>query len=258
MKLLLEICYDGTAYNGYQVQPNGITIQQTLQAAAEKAFALPLKITGCSRTDSGVHARQFFCTVEGDRAGQADDNEPIYRIPLERIPEVLNIYLPKDIAVKSARFVPDTFHPRYAAKEKEYEYLILNAKTRNPFYENRAWHIDRPLDTELMNEAAQILVGTHDFAAFMASGSKIIDTVRTIKYCKVTRDCSIIKVQVAADGFLYNMVRIIVGTLVAVSDGKISLPELREILETKKRSVHQITAPPYGLYLNKVVYEEKE
>lgn len=253
MKILLEICYDGTRYKGYQVQPNAITIQQTLQAAVSDTFCTDVKITGCSRTDSGVHARQFFCTVEEFSNDDIKESR-LTKIPIEKIPNAINIRLPSDIAVISARIVTDSFHPRYNAKEKEYEYLILNSKVKNPFYENRAWHIDRELDVELMNKAAQILCGTHDFAAFMSSGSKIIDTKRTIKYCNVTRDCSIIKVQVAADGFLYNMVRIIVGTLVSVSDGKISLSELVQILETKKRSVYSITAPPHGLYLNKVVY----
>lgn len=245
MKLLVELTFIGTAYCGFQVQNNGISIQKTVQDAAEKLYG-PVRLTGCSRTDSGVHARSFFCTIEG---------EDCTRIPPDRVPFALNVLLPRDIAVKSARFVDDSFHARYSAKGKEYRYLILNSRIRDPFLEGRVYRCPSRLDSELMNTLAQDFVGRHDFAAFMAAGSSVTDTVRTVSYARVERDNGdLVTFIVAADGFLYNMVRIMVGTLIDLSQGRLDDASLADIIASRDRERAGFTAPPEGLYLWEVFY----
>lgn len=245
-KYLLRIMYLGTAYHGFQVQPNGITVQQVLTERLSDFFGESCDVKGCSRTDSGVHANDFCCTAE------VSDFAP--QVPIQALPEALNCILPHDIAVKSAELVSDAFHVRYDVCYKEYSYLIYNRKQRNPFYYGRAWHVPYPLNVELMHQEAQSFVGTHDFSGFMASGSKIVDTVRTIQYITVNREEDLICIRVAADGFLYNMVRIMVGTLVDISRGKIPKGKLTNLLLEGNRNESGMTAPACGLYLNKVVY----
>ncbi len=247
MKYLLTIAYDGRRYCGYQVQKNGITVQEELCRAAEAVFGRPCPITGCSRTDSGVHAKDFKAALE------VDGDTP--SIPPEKVAIAMNCHLPEDIAVLSSCEVADAFHPRYDVTEKEYRYLIHNAPPRNPFLAGRAWHYPRALDVAVMNDAAQAFVGEHDFAAFMASGSDVTDTTRTIYACRVDREGDTVAVTVSGNGFLYNMVRIMVGTLVAVSEGKISPCQIPQILRSCDRSRAGITAPACGLYLNRVTYE---
>ncbi len=226
------------------MQPNGVSIQKTVQAAAEQAFGCSLKLTGCSRTDSGVHARSFYCTVEGERCGC---------LPTERVPEILNHFLPDDIAVRSARVVDDSFHPRYSAAGKEYHYLILDSRIRDPFLEGRVYRSAGNFDTTYMDYAAEQFVGRHDFAAFMAAGSSVTDTVRTVSMCRVKREGELITIAIAADGFLYNMVRIIVGTLIDFSCERINFP-ISEIIASRDRTKAGFTAPPEGLYLWDVFY----
>lgn len=247
MKILLRVAYLGTAYCGYQVQPNGITVQQVLQDAVEAVYGVRYPLTGCSRTDSGVHAKDFRCTVEaGDQVG---------RIPLDAIPRALNRSLPSDISVLDAALVPDSFHPRYDVSRKEYEYHIWNKPEKNPFLADRAWHYSRPLRVEEMNRAARALIGTHDFSGFMSTGSSVGDTVRTVYDCRVKEDGEgNVILTVSADGFLYNMVRIIVGTLVAVSQGRLKAEEMDAILLSRDRTRAGITAPACGLYLSRVEY----
>lgn len=244
MKLLLEISFLGTAYCGFQVQNNGKSVQKTVQDAAEMLFG-PVLLTGCSRTDSGVHARSFFCTVEGDGCS---------RIPPDRVPIALNTFLPPDIAAKSARIVDDSFHPRYSAKGKEYRYLILNSHIRDPFLEGRVYRYAGELDADYMDELAADFIGRHDFAAFMAAGSSITDTVRTVSMCRVDRDGELITFSVAADGFLYNMVRIMVGTLIDISQGRLEEKSIKGIIASRDRRRAGFTAPPEGLYLWEVFY----
>jgi tRNA pseudouridine38-40 synthase len=245
MKYLLKLTYCGTRYCGFQVQNNANTVQAELMRAAEKIFTVPCLITGCSRTDSGVHALEYLATLEPVGIGA--------RIPVERIPKALAHALPPDISVMEAVEVSDDFSVRRAVKGKEYMYLLWTKEYMDPFLCDRAWHYSRPLDVEKMNLAAKAIVGKHDFASFMASGSDIIDTVRTISRCEVEAcgDGSV-RIYVAADGFLYNMVRIIVGTLVYVSEGKISPCEIENILNAKDRTRAGKTAPADGLYLKKV------
>lgn len=248
MKLLVEIAYLGTNYHGYQVQANAVTVQGTLQRALEEFYGTPLMLTGCSRTDAGVHARSFFLTVEG---------ELFENMPAERLPLAMSRYLPSDIAILSAVRVDDGFHARYDVEYKEYEYLIQNTPVMDPFLAGRAWHHPVPLDERLMNECASHFVGKRDFAGFMAQGSPVASTVRTIKYFDVRREGDQVIIRVAADGFLYNMVRILSGTLVNISEGKLNADEVDDIIASCDRKRAGMTLPPDGLYLNKVVYKKK-
>ncbi len=246
MKILLEIAYMGSRYHGYQTQNNeALTIQRVLQNALEGFYGAPLKITGCSRTDAGVHAKQFFCTMEGELTST---------LPPEKIPFALRPYLPEDIAILSARAVSEDFHPRYMTHHKEYEYCIYNAPILHPYHAGRAWHCPVSLDVAAMERAAAHLVGRHDFAALMAQGSVVTSTVREIFYCDVRREGDLVIVRVAADGFLYNMVRIIAGTLADVGKGKIDPDAIPSVLASLDRRKAGPTLPPEGLYLNRVIY----
>lgn len=245
MRVLLKISYLGTNYHGWQVQPNGITVQEKLQDAVESLYQTRLGITGCSRTDSGVHANEYYCHYDTDKYIREDG-----------IIAALNIALPDDIAVIDCRYVNDDFHARYSATGKEYVYHIYNAKTPNPFLFGRSLHINRKLDIDAMNKFAQGLIGTNDFVAFSASGRTVNKTVRTIYNCEVLKNDDVITVKISADGFLYNMVRIIVGTLIDVSDGKIDADLAKQIINSKNRSMAGFTAAPQGLFLNKVFYQE--
>ena len=242
-RMLLNISYDGTAYHGWQVQPNGITVQEVLQNALEALLGERVKVTGCSRTDAGVHAKDFYCHID------CDD-----KFPPEAFLRGLNSLLPSDIAVKDCKEVATDFHARYNAKGKTYTYLILNSNKKDAFLSRYSWQIERPLDIEKMNDFAKKIIGTHDFYAFSSSGRTVEDTVRTISDCKASKNGDIVSLSVTANGFLYNMVRIIVGTAVEVSDGKIDADNIEEILKSKKRDLAGVTAPPQGLFLEKVIY----
>ena len=252
MKILLTLSYLGTDFCGYQIQPKGRTVQGELNAAAKALFGFDCDVTGCSRTDTGVHANTFCATVTKKGEGCIETNVDISRIPL-----AFNAHLPQDIAVKDARIVGDDFHPRYDVKYKEYVYRIYNFPTRDPMEAGRSWHIPQRIDEQSlgrMQRAADAFVGEHDFSAFMASGSTVESTVRDVKYARVERIGDVITFTVAADGFLYNMVRIMTGTLVDVARGKISSDAIPEIIELCDRKRAGVTAPADGLYLNKVVY----
>lgn len=246
VKLLLKISYLGSAYNGWQVQKDRKTVQKTMQDAVETAFGKRFPITGCSRTDSGVHANMFCCTVEfGDIRTS---------IPIEKIPVILSRLLPDDISVYDAYRVPDSFHPRYDATGKEYIYLIWNGAVKNPFLTERAMFYPKPLDVNLMNEAARCFLGKHNFASFMSSGSKITDTIRRIDTSRVEREGDKIIFTIAGNGFLYNMVRIMAGTLIEAGSGKIAPNDVSEIIRACNRKKAGATAPSCGLYLNRVFY----
>ena len=254
MKILLKIAYLGTRYCGYQVQPNGVSIQQRLNEAAEATFGYACDIVGCSRTDSGVHANAFCATV----AKKGCPDLPT-SIPAERIPFAMSANLPEDIAVYEAKWVADDFHARYDVIEKEYLYRFYNRAVRSPFEEDRAAHVPKYLDDTAirrMNEAAKTLLGTQDFAAYMAQGSKIVDTVRTITRAEVFREGDTVIFRVAANGFLYNMVRILAGTLLMVGQGKLTKEDVKRITESRDRVQAGATMPACGLYLNRVNYPE--
>lgn len=252
MKLLLKIAFLGTYYNGYQVQSNVPTVQQKMNEATKRIFGYDCDIVGCSRTDSGVHANEFFLTVSKKGKDEIEST-----IPLASVPLAFNSVLPDDISVLSATAVDNDFHPRYRVKYKEYVYKIWNSPVKNPFLSDRAYHVPFPISDEAvkkMNEAAKHFCGEHYFDSYMAQGSKIVDTRRCVKYAKVTKEGDTVIFKVAADGFLYNMVRIMCGTLLLVASGKISPEEIDAITDSRDRSRAGMTVPPQGLYLNKVEY----
>ena len=252
MKILLYISYVGTQYCGYQVQPNGVSVQQKLNEAAKKLFGYDCDIVGCSRTDSGVHANQFCATVTKKGESFIDTS-----IPISKIPQAMTFWLPEDISVYKALEVSDDFHARYGVKSKEYIYKIWNASVRDPFLQNRAWHCPKAIDGEAlqrMQKAASCFVGKHDFASFMSADSTVSDTCREVFESCVEKEGDLIIFRVSADGFLYNMVRIFVGTLVDVAYGKIDCDDIPSIIEAADRRAAGSTAPPHGLYLNKVNY----
>lgn len=253
MKLLLKISYDGSGYSGYQTQPDRPSVQKTLTDAVSQTFGFPCTVTGCSRTDAGVHALGFCCAVE-----PLDGHESWLTIPVGKVHRVLSRHLPEDIAVVGEAVAGEDFHPRYSVKEKTYIYKMYDSAAADPFLRGRAWHLKRALPengVDRMNEAARYLVGKHDFTSFMASGSKITDAVRTINDLKVTRSGGEIKLTVTADGFLYNMVRIITGTLIDCAAGTFEPHDIAEILAAKDRTKAGKTAPPDGLYLAEVRYD---
>ena len=252
MKLLLKISFVGTNYNGYQVQPDKPTVQREMNEAAHRIFGFDCDIVGCSRTDSGVHANEFFVCVS-----KKGENFLNCTIPMNKVPLAFNSVLPDDISVLEAREVEGGFHPRYDVKHKEYIYKIWNNPIKNPFYAGRAYHIPQKYSDEIiekMNEAAKYFCGKHDFCSYMAQGSKIVETTRNVKYAEVYREGDFIIFKVAADGFLYNMVRIMVGTLLLVAQGKINPCDIEKITDSKDRKNAGSTAPACGLYLNKVEY----
>lgn len=252
MKLLLKISFLGTNYNGYQVQPDKPTVQREMNDASKRIFGFDCDVVGCSRTDSGVHANAFFVCIS-----KKGENSIDCTIPMSNVPLAFNSVLPDDIAVLEAKLVEDGFHPRYDVKYKEYVYKIWNSPVKNPFFADRAYHVPQQYSNEIiekMNAAAQYFCGKHDFAAYMAQGSKIVDTNREIKYASVYKEDGFIVFKVAADGFLYNMVRIMTGTLLLVAQGKIEPCDIEKITESKNRKNAGMTAPACGLYLNKVEY----
>lgn len=239
----MTIRYDGTNYHGWQVQKNALAVQPVVQDSLCKILKYRPDVTGCSRTDSGVHA-QGYC-FHFDYTGRMD---------AQSLVKAMNTVLPDDIAAIDCRQVPDDFHARYAVKSKVYRYRFYNGKTRDPFYRQYAQFIPYRLDEQRMRQAAQAFVGTHDFAGFCAAGSAVEDTVRTVMAADVWRQGEIVTFQVEADGFLYNMVRIMAGTLLYVSQGKIDPADMKSILLSKDRKKAGPTAPACGLCLYKVNY----
>lgn len=244
-RILLTLRYDGTAYHGWQVQPNGITVQECLQNAIEAVTGVRAGVIGCSRTDAGVHADMFCCTFDTESPLRGD-----------KLASALNFHLPRDIAVYAARPVAADFHPRYHAAGKRYVYRIWNGSQRHPVYAPYALHRNRPLDEAVLNRAAAAYVGTHDFAAFCGAGSDVEDTVRTVYRAEVTRRGDMVLFTVEGNGFLYNMVRIMVGTLLDVAAGRIPADGIPAILESRDRGQAGPTAPAHGLCLEQVFYEE--
>lgn len=242
-RLLLTISYLGTNYCGWQVQPNGVSVQQTLQDALEKLLGERVGVTGCSRTDSGVHANMFCCHFD-----TKSDIEP------KSVVKALNFYLPLDISALDCIRVDSDFHARYNSVGKNYIYRIFNSDCRNPFEQGRSLQISTPLNVEKMNEFCQNIIGKFDFSAFSSAGTSVTDFVREITECNVTKTDDIVTLSVTADGFLYNMVRIIVGTALQVSYGKIKPEDAQKIINSKNRNLAGPTASPEGLYLNKVLY----
>lgn len=241
--LLLTLRYDGASFHGWQFQPNGNTVQQELCNAFKNLSGKEENIIGCSRTDSGVHANMFCCNVRTECT-----------IPSEKLPDALNFYLPPEISVYACKDVDYDFHARYDCKGKEYVYRIYNGKYRNPFYENKAMFYPYEIDSEMLNNEAKSFIGIHDFSAFCSAGTEIEDKTREIFDCSVTRNDDLVEVRVSGNGFLYNMVRIIVGTLLDIQRGKIEKGTIPQIIESRNRDNAGVTAAAHGLYLNKVFY----
>lgn len=253
MRYLALIRYVGTDFSGFQAQPDRRTVQGELNRATELLFGMPCAVTGCSRTDSGVHAEEFCLLIEPSDPAAAPC------IPPQKLPVALAPHLPPDVALYKSIEAPEGFHPRYDVLGKEYRYDIWNHPVSNPFYVNRAWHYSHRIsDSALadMNRAAEHLVGEHDFYSFMAKGSTIADTVRRIYACSCVREGELIRIRVRGNGFLYNMVRIIVGTLVEVAEKRILPDDIPNILDKKARVAAGLTAPACGLYLSQILYPD--
>lgn len=242
IKIIIE--YDGTKYNGWQKQKNGSGIQEILTNAIHQVCSDVDKINGAGRTDAGVHA-----------FGQTANFFTACKIPVGKIPSAVNVFLPKEIAVKSAEEVDDKFHARYSAKGKKYMYIVNNSGVRSALEFYREYNFPYEIDYKKMKKAAELFEGTHDFRGFMASGSSVSDTVRTISKIQIKkREDGRIIFNFTGNGFLYNMVRILVGTLLDIGIGKIKLEDVNSIISSKDRSKAGKTVPSQGLYLVEVYY----
>lgn len=244
--LKVFIAYNGAAYHGFQRQDNAITIQEVVERSIGKLLKIPAPVIyGCSRTDTGVHARRFCFNVNIDN-----------NIPCEGFVKGLNTLLPPDIAVLSCEEVSEAFHARYNAKGKEYVYLISTKPQRDVFLQDLAFHYPYKLDIEAMRSAAKLLVGEHDFGGFCRAEGKarMKSTVRTIYDISIAEKQDVCELRISGNGFLYNMVRIVTGSLLYISEGRRTEQDLLRALETGDRSLGGITLPPCGLYLNEVFY----
>jgi len=247
--LKVFIAYNGADYHGFQRQDNALTVQEVVEKAIGRLLKIdPPVICGCSRTDAGVHARRFCFNVHIDSA-----------IPCEGFIKGMNTLLPDNIAVLSCEDVDEEFHARFCTKAKEYVYLINCKPTRDVFLQKLAYHYPYSLNVKKMNEAATLFIGEHDFGAFCrAEGkSRVKTTVRTIYELNITQNDGVCEIRIRGNGFLYNMVRIIAGTLIYVSEGRREIDDIVKALETGNRGYAGVTLPPDGLYLNDVMYDEQ-
>jgi tRNA pseudouridine38-40 synthase len=244
--IALKLMYNGTAYHGWQVQKNAVTVCETLQRAVGDVCGGTVHLTGCGRTDAGVHAERYVANFRTES-----------RIPLDRLPFAVNTHTPEDIAVREALEVPEDFNAIGSCLKKEYTYRICNSRIKNPFYVNRVYFYPKRLDAEFLNRAARQFVGTHDFRAVRSVGTETSSTVRTIYSCDVTRSGDLLELKVCADGFLYNMVRAITGTVLYAAEGKFAPEDIPAILESGNRTAAGPTAPPGGLYLTRLWYEDE-
>lgn len=242
--LKITISYDGKDLHGWQIQNNALTVQECFQNALKSVVGHTPDIKGCSRTDTGVHAKMYVISMKTE-----------HKITCERLKAALNRYLPLSIAVNDVCEVDEDFHARYSAKGKRYVYKILNTQVRDPFCEGYALHYRYPIDVEMLNRAAQDYVGTHDFTSFCTLDKREKgDFTRTVQSFSVKRDGDFVYMTVQADGFLYNMVRIMVGTLLKIQQGKLSADSIPDIIKAENRKEAGPTAPACGLYLDEVIY----
>ena len=243
MNIKLTLQYDGSAYHGWQIQPNAVTVQEIVCKAINSLTGEKVNITGCGRTDTGVHAISYTANFKTDSS-----------IPPEKFAPALNTKLPRDIRCHKSEAVPDSFHAKNSAKGKTYIYRILNTKNENTFERSYSWHINQELNIGQMKKAAAAFVGEHDFIGFASSGFTVKTTVRTIYSLDISLQNGMLTISVSGNGFLYNMVRIIAGTLVFVGMGKIKAEDMEDIISSKIRERAGITAPPQGLFLKEVFY----
>ncbi|HBI51215.1 MAG TPA: tRNA pseudouridine(38-40) synthase TruA [Ruminococcaceae bacterium] len=243
----LKICiaYNGSAYHGWQRQNNNITVQQLVEDCMSRIMNSKITAHGCSRTDAGVHAREFCLNARTDSA-----------IPCPGLMRAMNKMLPDDIAVLSCEDADEDFHARFSAHGKEYIYIVNNAPHKDVFGSDLALFYPYPLDEKRLDAAAKLFTGTHDFSAFCKAEAKqhLRSTVRTVRSFDVSRSDDTVTFTVSGDGFLHNMVRIMVGTLIYLNEGKRTEADIIRSLETGERTDAGITIPPHGLYLNKVFY----
>lgn len=242
IRLVVE--YDGTSLCGWQRQSNGPTVQGHLEAALAQLLQHAVTVTGASRTDAGVHARGQVASFRTERT-----------IPLHGVRRGLNSLLPEAIAIREATEVGDDFHPRFSATGKHYRYTVLARPDRSPRWRDRAWHVPEPLALDATREAAALLLGEHDFAAFRAAGCTANTTIRRIDTIDVVAGDELLTLEVRGNAFLRNMVRIVAGTLVEVGRGRLTPAQVREILESRDRTRAGITAPAHGLELIEVRYD---
>lgn len=240
----LEIQYNGANYYGWQRQKNHITVQEKLESVLKGVLREEIEVTGCSRTDSKVHAESYICNFKSNTG-----------IPIEKLKYALNPKLPRDIVAISAEEVEEDFHARYSCIGKKYIYRIVNTDVRPVFNIEGCYHFKYQLDIEEMKRASKAFIGTHDFSAFKSTGSSVKTSVRTIYDVDIQNHGNIITMSFSGDGFLYNMVRIIVGTLLEVGSGKKKSGDIPKIIESKKRALAGSTAPAEGLYLKEVYYK---
>lgn len=243
--IALFLTYLGTHYHGWQVQKNLPTVAETMEKAAAMVVGHPVHMTGCGRTDAGVHARVYVANFRTSST-----------IPVERLPYALNTHLPCDIVVTKAFAVHENFNAIGSCARKEYTYQIYNSRLKNPFYVNRAWFYPRHLDENVMQAAASQFVGTHDFAAVRSVGTDVKSTVRTVYYYNVERRGELVTLRVCANGFLYNMARAMAGTVVYAAEGKIRPEEISEILASGNRTAAGPTVPAGGLYMTRLWYDD--
>ncbi len=243
--IALKLMYDGTAYHGWQVQKRDVTVAETLEQALSQIVCHPVKLTGCGRTDAGVHAEVYIANFYTGSA-----------IPCDRLPLAVNSRLPGDIVVTRASEVPPDFNAIGSCLRKEYTYRIFNSRIRDAFLVNRVWFYPKHLDETIMQEAASFFVGTHDSAAVRSVGPETRTTVRTVHYFDITRRGKLLECRVCADGFLYNMARAMVGSCVWAAEGKFAPGDIPAILAGRNRTDAGPTAPPQGLYMTGLWYEE--
>ncbi len=245
--ILLTLAYKGTAYHGFQVQKNASTVCETLQNAMEVLLKERPDVTGRARQDCGVHSNMFWVILHTEN--------PMDCAHMRRS---LDALLPDDIAVKDCAEVPEDFHARYSCKGKRYVYKIWNAPYMSPFYNGLALHYPRELDADFLDAVCTDFIGKHDFSAFAGAQNTQEDCTREIFYCSVEREGELVTFSVTGDGFLYNMVRIMVGTLLEINEDKLAPDAIPEIIESRDRKLAGRTSPPEGLYLDYVIYDEED
>lgn len=242
--LLFVISFDGSRYHGWQSQINALAVQDIIKSAFMSITGENPDIVGCGRTDSGVHANMYCFSVKTESS-----------IPVDKFVLALNGKLPDDISASKCIEAEEDFNARFSCRKKEYIYLISNRAVRNPFLAKRAWHYPYPLDERTLDKTSKYFLGTHDFSAFCGKKSKVVSKVRTIYDIGVQRDEDTVIFTITANGFLYNMVRIIVGTLIHTESGRLKRDEIPEIINSLDRKKAGMTAPSCGLYLNRVFYD---
>lgn len=244
--ILLTIAYDGTNYSGWQQQPNGLAVQQVIEGALEQLLKEPVQVRSSGRTDAGVHARAMAASFTTNRS-----------LPMQAFVEGANRFLPADVAIQDARIVPDGFKPITMAHAKRYRYTIINSSRRSPLDRLYSWQVREPLDLDAMVKAAGRFVGSHDFAAFRASNCVARTTIRRIDSVQILRHRDRITIDVTGGGFLKNMVRVMVGTLVDVGKGRFTPSDIDRLLQGGRRKDAGSTAPACGLCLMQVDYPEE-